>query len=197
MDDFTQRIILILLDKLAVGLIIIAVAYLFNRLLERLKGEQSRQKEYEALRGQTALNHLQRQIGELYGPLLGLIQYGNAINEVEFAKSSKEDHNLHAIESYFAEKYYIPLNKQISDLISSKLYLLVSNNIPDSFQQFLSHAARLECLNSLYKDRGIGSWDIENPYPDKFKEEVKGTLDSLKRRHEEYLSSLKLAPNSQ
>ena len=76
---------------------------------------QSLRKEYETLRDQAALNHLQRQIGELHGPLLKLIQYGNAINEVEFAKTSKEGINADEIRSYFAEKYYLPLNTQISD----------------------------------------------------------------------------------
>ena len=122
-------------------------------VIEKKKYVLITRKEYETLRDQASLNHLQRQIGELYGPLLGLIQYSNAINEVEYAKTSKEDINADEIRRYFVEKYYLPLNAQMSDLIRTKLYLLASDNVPESFQQFLSHAARLECLHNLYKDK--------------------------------------------
>lgn len=191
MDELTKEIILILIDKLAIGVLIILIAYYFNRLLERHKVKEKYRMEYEALRDKTYINHLQRQIGELYAPLLGLIQYGNSVNEVEFIKTSKEGVDTVEIKRYFVEKYYLALNTEISDLIRVKYFLLATDNAPESFLKFLSHAARLECLHNLYKDKKIDSCEIDNPYPDKFKQEVQETLNKLKNEHEAFISNLK------
>jgi hypothetical protein len=205
MDNFTQSIILTLIDKLAIGILIVAAGYYFNRLLEKfrleqnkvlekLKGEQAIRKEYEALRDQTALKHLQRQIEELYSPLLGLIQFGNVVNQVEFAKlpTARKNEDAANIKRYFAEKYYLPLNAQMSELIRAKIYLLDSDAIPESYQQFLAHAAQFECLHNLWKDMGVPSDDIPGKeYPKTFKAEVEGSLNELRRKYNEYISRLK------
>ena len=84
------------------------------------------------------------------------------------------------IKSYFEETYYVPLDRQMCDLIRTKIYLLASDLVPESFQQFLTHTARLECLHRLFQDKGINSRDIDNPYPEDFKKEVEHTLNELK-----------------
>lgn len=207
MDEFSQRIVLTIIDKLAIGLLIIIAVYYFNRLLEKyrleqskalemLKGEQALRKEYEVLRDQTALKHLQRQIEDLYSPLLGLIQYGNVVNQVEFAKVPQGDLSEKAakIRRYFVEKYYLPLNTQISDLIRTKIYLLDSDAVPESFQHFLMHAAQFECLYSMWKDIGESSANIPGvEYPKTFKQEVRSSLDKLRQDYNGYAKRLNIA----
>jgi hypothetical protein len=207
MDDFSQKVILTIIDKLAIGFLIVIAVYYFNRLLEKfkleqnkvlemLKGEQALRKEYEVLRDQTALKHLQRQIEELYSPLLGLIEYGNAVNEVEFAKllQPRNDEDKAKTQRYLEEKYYLPLNAQMSDLIRTKIYLLDSDAIPESYKQFLMHAAQFECLHNLWKDVGVRSDGFPGiEYPKTFKDEVRDSLDKLRRNYNEYIGRLKTA----
>jgi hypothetical protein len=205
MGDFSQKIILTLIDKLAIGLLIIGVVYYFNRLLEKykseqskllelLRGEQALRKEYETLRDQTAVKHLQRQIEELYSPLFGLIQYGDVVNKVERLKIPENSQSKEAGEIlfYFREKYYLPLNAQMSDLIRTKIYLLDSEIMPESFQQFLMHSAQFQCFHSLWIDKGISSDDIPPiEYPKTFKQDVKNSLDQLMSSYNEYIRRLK------
>jgi len=162
MDEFLQKVLLIVIDKFAIGLLVVIAGYFFNRLLEKLRGGLALRREIEMLRDQTGLKHLQRQIEELYSPLVGLIQYGEVVNQVEFAKAPKDSTGQDAAEirRYFAEKYYLPLNSQISDLIRTKIYLLDCDQLPESFQQFLRHSAQFECLHRLWQDKGIRSEDI-------------------------------------
>ena len=159
-----------------------------------IKSEQELRKEYEVLRDQTALKHLQRQIEELYSPLLGLIQYGNVVNEVEVAKIKQagSDEEKGKIRGYFEAKYYLPLNSQMTDLIRTKIYLLDSDALPASYQQFLLHAAQFECLHNLWKDMGISSIDTPGKeYPETFKAEVQASLDQLRRNYNENIRRLK------
>jgi len=205
MDDFSQKIILTLIDKLAIGLLVIGVVFYFNRLLEKykseqnkslelLKGEQALRKEYETLRDQTAVKHLQRQIEELYSPLFGLIQYGSVVNKIERLKVPERNHSKEVAEIlfYFREKYYLPLNTQMSDLIRTKVYLLDSETMPESFQQFLMHTTQYQCFHSLWIDKGIVSDEIPPiEYPKTFKMDVKNSLDQLMRHYNEYIRRLK------
>jgi len=195
MNDFQQKILLTVIDKVAIGLLIGITGYYLNRLLEKLKGEQALRREVEMLRGQTRLKHLQRQIEELYGPLLGLIQYGDAVNQVEVAKIPKGNTgpDVAEIRRYFVEKYYLPLNAQMSDLLRTKIYLLDSDHMPDSFQQFLMHAAQFECLHKLWKDMAIRSDDIRGiEYPATFKQEVARSLDQLRSSYYDQVKLLKM-----
>ncbi|HSL54147.1 MAG TPA: hypothetical protein VK868_07110, partial [Pyrinomonadaceae bacterium] len=168
----------------------------YSRELETLKGEQALRREYEVFRDQAALQHLQRQIEELYSPLVGLIQYGDVVNQVESAKIPPADRSEKTpkIRRYFVEKYYLPLNAQVSDLIRTKIYLLDSDAIPESFQQFLLHAAQFECLYNMWKDIDEDSANIPGiEYPKTFKQEVRSSLDQLRQTYNEYTKRLNKA----
>jgi hypothetical protein len=197
MNEFQQKVLLIVIDKFAIGLLIVIAGYCFNRLLEKLRGELALRREIEMLRDQTGLKHLQRQIEELYSPLAGLIQYGEVVNQVEFAKAPKDStsHDAAEIRRYFAEKYYLPLNSQMSDLIRTKIYLLDCDHMPESFQQFLMHSAQFECLHRLWQDKGIRSEDISGiPYPTTFKQDVRHSLDQLRASYNNQIRLLRMAP---
>jgi hypothetical protein len=111
-------------------------------------------------REEARLRHVQRQIEELYGPLYGLIQFGAAINDIEWLRLPKEsrdekgwpqDEQGGKTLQFFREHYYLPLNEQMMELIRTKVYLLASDGIPDSFSQFIRHAAQLDCSHRLWR----------------------------------------------
>jgi hypothetical protein len=217
MGEFSEKIVLTLIDKLAIGLLIALAIYYFNRLLERyrleqnkvlesfkaeqnrvlekLKGEQALRKEYEVLRDQTALKHLQRQIEELYSPLLGLIQYAGSIHKIVQIKCPQGRHSPNTeVWRYFVEKYFLRLNLQMAELIRTKVYLLDSDDLPSSFQQFLAHTSQYDCLYTLWKEKQVPSDDIPiTIWPTNFEQDVKQSLDSLRRSYNENLKRLKNA----
>ena len=117
MNDFAQKIILTLFDKLIIGVAILLAGYWITKDIEKFSSEQAILKEYEVLRDKTALQHLQRQIEELYSPLLGLIEYSTAVYRIaslrlpsignwRHVKHSKEEVEIWL---YFEEKYFLPL----------------------------------------------------------------------------------------
>jgi hypothetical protein len=150
-------------------------------------------KENQARKQEAALRNLQRQIEELYSPLLGLIQYGAAVNEIERQKlpHGARGEQEGEIMRYFRERYYLPLNAQMSELIRTKIYLLDSDALPESFQQFLVHAAQFECFHSLWKDKGISTDEIEPiTYPETFRVDVEDTLHQLRRKYRDSIKRI-------
>ena len=91
-----------------------------------------------ARRREEARRHLQRQIEELYSPLLGLIQYGAAVNVIErqiLPHGARDDVEGEVLR-FIRERYYLPLNAQMIDLIRAKIYLLDTDAPPESFQRW-------------------------------------------------------------
>ena len=154
-------------------------------------------------REEARLRYLQRQIEELYGPLYGLIQFGAAINEVEWLKLPKDsrdqkgwprDEQGGKALQFFREHYYLPLNEQMMELIRTKVYLLNSDGIPDSFANFIRHAAQLDSLHRLWKEANISTPFDETKvieYPTDFKSEVQSTLNELRKEYNDYIARMK------
>jgi hypothetical protein len=160
-----------------------------------LRNERRKRREEARLR------HLQRQIEELYGPLYGLIQFGAAVNEIELLrlpaaardeKGRPKDEEGGRVVRFFRENYYLPLNKQMIELIRTKVYLLNSDAIPDSFTKFIRHAAQLDSFHGLWKESNIRTHGIKPiEYPLDFRSDVEAILNELRREYNEYISRMK------
>jgi len=122
-------------------------------------GERSRKKL-------AALQYLERQIAELYGPLLGLVMYSRIVSEVKKkllptgadgetaafrdTVDDKGDNLDVKVARFFEQSYSFPINKEIRELISAKMHLLDATELPASFEAFFKHQAEFECLYKLY-----------------------------------------------
>lgn len=94
-----------------------------------------RRKENTTRREQAALQHLQRQIEELYGPLLGHLQRTRVVFEVAMARLRRPDGTMKFFELdedekklwlFFNNTYLLPTNKEIAQLLQTKSFLLDS-----------------------------------------------------------------------
>ncbi len=199
---FSQELLILVIDKIIIGLLIAVAGYFLSKLLEKFKGEQALRKEFETLRDQTTLNHIQRQIEELYSPLLGLIAQSKIVFDVSKRKlphiSDKPKDKITDEEGetwrYFIENYFLPINKQMADLIRTKIYLISEDELPESFRMFLMHQAQFECLHSLWRDKGISSDEIKGiGWPAGFDDDVHNSLTNLRKNYNEYLKRIEKA----
>jgi hypothetical protein len=161
----------------------------------------SRRREIAAQRDIAARVYLENQIEQLYGPLLGLIQYSRMAFSVAAKKlatdvSGRIDFSrfsaLHSeIWHFFIESYFLPVNSEIRQLIRSKMHLLESGILPKSFEDFFRHEVQFEALHRLWKEKGVESPEISGPgWPNDFESDVKTVLDRLRLRHEFFLQRL-------
>jgi hypothetical protein len=193
MTTFREEFELMVIDKVIVGALFLAAGFFLNRLLEKWKSAEELRRQHEALRDQTALRYLERQIDELYSPLLGLIHYSDVVFRIARKKVPEglQSPEQSDVWRYFTEKYFLPLNSQMANLIRTKVSLLDSDELPTSFQKFLHHQAQFDCLHTLWKEKGIRSDEISGGgWPAEFDNEVRASLDQLRHRHNQYRSSL-------
>jgi hypothetical protein len=197
----------LILDKGLLALVLAIAGFLFSRSLERFKAHQTKElerlraeqalfKEHQVLRGQTRLKHLQRQIEELYSPLLGLVQSTSIVYSIAQKKlfGPHPPPNSAEIWRYFVESYFLPINAQIAELIRTKISLLETDELPASFTQFLEHQTHYECLHRLWKQLNVTSDEITGPkWPLEFEHDVRVTLQMLRRSYNEYRREIQVA----
>lgn len=154
----------------------------------------SRRKDIELRQREARLNYLREQIEELYSPLWGLAEQSRIIHDVaarrlpassdgkiDRFRFTKQDNEVYM---YFNEKYFLPINSQVAELIRKKIYLLKDGQLPDSFKGYLEHQVLSESLYQLWKEKSISSKQVEGKgYPPKFNDDIKATLDELRRQY--------------
>jgi len=135
-----------------------------------------------------------RQIEELYGPLLSLIEQIFNVwqvreNVLRGTAFSAEDQRR--IQEFFWQHYFPPLHQEIGVLLRTKLYLLEGGRLPDSFTEYLEHATQEACQHRLWSELGIDTSKVPGRgWPERFHSDVKTSLDRLMAEHQSGLARL-------
>jgi hypothetical protein len=106
----------------------------------------------------------------------------DAEHRIDHSKFTQRDAQ---VMNYFKDRFFLPINSQIAELLRSKVYLLESSDIPDSFKSVISHQAQFESLHHLWKDEGISNLGIVTGtgWPRQFNSDVAITLQKLRKRY--------------
>jgi len=117
------------------------------------------------------LRHLQRQIEELYGPLLGLIQDGRVVYEVAMNRLKRADGTMDfrtlsdeemKLWLFFNNTYLLPTNRKMAKLLREKAFLLDSLEPPRSVTHFCTHAIQYELVNTVWQSTGVDATFIDH-----------------------------------
>jgi len=165
----------------------------------------SRKKDIEAHQRNIRIHYLQQQIEELYAPLWGLVEQSETVYEIacmklplgangrmDREKFTPKDNEVYM---FFNEKYFLPINLQIAELIRKKVHLLHDGILPESFKDIIRNQVMGESLYQLWKIKGVDSSGVRGKaYPLTLKTDVKTTLDILRQS---YVDEIALASRPQ
>jgi hypothetical protein len=176
-----------------VAAIATSFGWLANHWLTTHREEQRRRTEAQ-------LRFVERQIEELYGPLVSLLHEGRRTfadllqslgrNYVFIVGKPLPKEELHTW-LYWAENEFLPRNEKIKDLLKSKTHLIEGPEFPESYVRFLDHCNSWAINHRRWKDQGIEySWRSKINWPEEFGIEVLDTFKSLKAKHARLLGQL-------
>jgi hypothetical protein len=137
------------------------------------------------------LRHLQRQIEEFYGPLSNLVHQILVANQV---RAHLTEQNLAAatlgkVDVFLHEQYFRDLHQKISDILSSKLYLMDGVDLPDSFYIYLRHAVQERVQLDLWRNLQVDTSSLKGvPFPDQFFHDIR---QGLGQKMKEYDATLR------
>ena len=154
----------------------------------------ARRRDDQTRRIEIRLKYQQRQIEELYGPLLSLIEQIFNVWQVRQSILNSNDGHSSAeqqdrIREFIYNEYFSPLHHEIATILRTKLYLLEGGQMPSTFALYLEHATREACQHRLRNELHIET-SGGTPWPQGFYEDVKITLQRLLEEHQGGLDKL-------
>jgi hypothetical protein len=144
------------------------------------------------------LEFTNEQIEKLYGPLHALAQ-GNGATWKRFSNSecapkwdnpSKEQITCWRV---WIKNVFQPMNLEMEKTIVSNSQLVIGNQLPPVFQEFIEHTEAYKALISMWKDTDINDLgkylshcanSVDPVYPERFDQCVGPLYDNLKKRQE-------------
>jgi hypothetical protein len=82
----------------------------------------------------------------------------------------------------------MPRNTAIQALLATKTHLLVNNDLPETYIQFLDHYNSWQVTHERWKKEGVTySWHSKVNWPDAFEDEVLSTFRALMKHNAELI----------
>lgn len=157
-------------------------------------------REHRTRRLEAALDYAERQIEELYGPLLSLIEQIFTVWTVRervlfpdgrVGIEAPGDAERQRLIKFFQEAYFFPLHEKIRDILSSKLHLVDGQTVPPSFYAYLEHATQQLVQHRLFQEFRLSTLQVPGvPWPQNFYHDVKDSLEEIMARSDRYLRDL-------
>jgi hypothetical protein len=148
-------------------------------------------REKRARRIERTLARLERQIGEFYGPLLGLIEEYLVIEDVEkkiieAGRAGKLNPDGRAVVRRFIyEEYKRPIHDRFSKILDERLYLVEGGEVHESLREYLKSAVQQGIQYRLWSEKKIPTDFLRGyGFPTNFSDEVKTRLSELLKRQD-------------
>jgi hypothetical protein len=150
------------------------------------------------LRVNARLQHVEKQLEKLYGPLVFLILEGEQTfrelllalkRNYVFDKNNNIPKDDLETWLFWAENDFMPRNEKIKELLSQQTHLLYDSRMVDSYRQFLMHHNSWSIRHLRWKKEGIPySWHSGTNWPRQFGEDVLNAYAKLEDEHKRLLA---------
>src|SRR5437879_461411 len=126
---FKEQLIVTVVDKAAIGGLLLFGGFWLNRLLEGFKAERSRDNERERLRAQKHLDYLDRQLSEFYYPIYIRLFIDGATWERILDRHRGDDELRKRVGEEIERTVILPNHEAIVDIIQSKIHLAEDDEV--------------------------------------------------------------------
>ena len=188
-----EEIIKILLDKLAIGGLLLLGGFLTNKAIERLKYAEALRNELTKQRFITRLQLIERQLTEFYWPIYLRLQKDNVVWERMLDKSREDNEPLQKIGTVIETDFILPNHEEMVEIIESKIHLAqLDEELLEALLSYIKHIA-------VYKAaRSAGFLDLHNtqknllpPWPENLYPAIERRTKVLQNEYDDLLARYK------
>lgn len=168
-----------------IAAIVTAAGWLANHRLTARSERERRQYE-------TSLAHVDKQLEQLYGPLVFLVQEGRAAwkefcdslgRGIVFEGEGRLNEEEMRLWLFWVDNEFMPRNAAIQTLLSSNAHLIEGNQMPQSCLMFIEHYTSWRLTHLRWKEERVSyRWRARVNWPSQFEFEVIDTFKRLKNQ---------------
>lgn len=180
---FKQQLILSLVDKVAIGILVLFAGYLLNKLLERYKSRKALENELAKARDAKRLDFLDRQLSQFYYPIYMRLQIDNVVWERILDRRNVEDELRRKIGAAIEKNVILPNHEEIVKIMQSNIHLAVPD--PRMFQVMLQYIRHVAVFKAMRQEECHDKDPIHlgEPWPDNLFPLIKKTVDTLQDQY--------------
>jgi hypothetical protein len=194
--DFSRQLILLLVDKLGIGLLILFAGFLLNRILKRGELKIVLENELEKLRQSFAndlgklcksksLEYSERQLSEFYWPLYVRWFTLNSLRSIREKHAAAKHQNVRSI----AEQE-IAVQSEMVDVIHRGIHLMEDNSsLFDGLRKFCVYSASFRAELDTVCETGEPT-HVSELWPTKLQTDIVKESFRLQRQFDETMSKL-------
>ena len=181
---FNEQLVITLIDKAAIGALLLIAGFWLNRILERFKSERARENERERLRAQKHLDYLERQLSEFYYPIYVRLHVDGATWDRILDRSKGHDELRQRIGTEIEKNVLLPNHEAIVSIIQTKIHLAESDQ--QAFDAMLKYVRHVAVYRAM---RSAGSYDkdpisLGEPWPAELLPLIERTTYTLQKKYD-------------
>lgn len=184
---FQQQLIVTIVDKAAIGALLLLAGFGLNRLLENFKADLVRQNDRERLRNQKQLDYLERQLSEFYYPIYVRLHIDGATWRRILDREHGNEDLRGQVGTQIEKDVLLPNHEAIVAIIQSKIHLAESDQ--QAFDAMLSYVRHVAVYRAM---RAVGCNDrdpihLGEPWPKEFLPVIEQTTYRLQQQYDALL----------
>jgi hypothetical protein len=187
--NLKDEIIKILLDKLAIGGLLLLAGYIINGFMEKLKSKEALKNEISKQRFSTRLQLIERQLSEFYWPIYLRLQKDNAVWKRILDQNRKDNDFLNKIGATIETDFIIPNHEEMVKIIESKVHLAqLDEELSDSLLSYIKHVTVYKAAKKVGIENLHGTQrDLLPPWPKNFFPAIERRTNTLQAEYDELL----------
>jgi hypothetical protein len=181
---FKEQLIITIVDKAAIGALLLIAGFWLNRFLERFKADRARENERERLRAQKHLDYLDRQLSEFYYPIYIRLHVDGAIWEHILDWEHGNNELRERIGEEIEKNVLLPNHEAIVAVIQSKIHLAEADQAAfDAMLKYVRHVSVYRAMRAAgYYDRDPIA--LNEPWPKEFLPIIEQTTATLQKKYD-------------
>jgi hypothetical protein len=194
-ETLNKDLLKIVVDKLAIGLLIILAGYIVNRAIERIKSAEALRNELSKQRFAAKLSRVERQLSEFYWPVYLRLQMDNTVWERLLDKNREDTDPLKVLGNQIEADFLLPNHREIVKIIETKIQLAE----PDAELQalllaYINHVAVYNAAVAAgFKDLHNTQRELLTPWPYKLFGAIETRTLELQKVYEESVHEIRQA----
>ena len=187
-----EEIVKILIDKLAIGGLLLLAGFIINKAIEKFKSAEALRNEISKQKFVARLQLIERQLAEFYWPIYLRLEKDNIIWE-RILDQEKDDGPLKKIGELIEKDVIIPNHEEIVRIIESKIHLAqLDRELSDSLFLYIKHvavykAAKSANISNLHSIQRA----LLPPWPERLYPEIEKRTRVLQDEYDNLLSRYK------
>ena len=200
--DFSEQLLLKIVDSGIIGLVLLIIGYWLNKSLSRFKNDQAKLLELEKQnltlknsivqdKRERLLENINNQLSKFYYPIYYRLQKDDALWRLSPILSSKEGALPLEVNDIIENEFILSNHLEIIDIIAANSHYIEDDpEFEEQIREYTKHVAIYSTIRRVESFKELRPEDFDSKYPKRFQRMVEEKIKELQTKHGKILDKM-------